>query len=140
MGITIAEVATAAVPAYLAIKYRIRWFDNKPPGVKDIAAATTAALTSWGLWIAPGTCGGKLQWGGIEQLILFGAAAVPLLAGGTIRARGGPAATAACVAATMVTQLGIDNACSITAVATGGVVAAATLISAIAAAIKRHPL
>ena len=123
----------------MAIKYRIRWFDSSPPGGQTVAAVVAAAVATWGLWIAPDTCNAPLEWAPMDQIIVIAAATGPVLAGHAITARGGPTAVSAYVAAAMVTQMGIDNTCAATAVAVAGTIAAASVIYAVVAALKRIP-
>jgi len=138
MPLSVTAVATAALPAYLAIKYRVRWFDSSAPDIRGAAAGVSTAMAAWALWIAPDTCGtDTIRWSGAQEMVVMAAAAVPLVAGNAIRAHGGPAAVAVYVAAQMVRWTGGQNECTAVAIAIAAAVVAATVISAGVDAMKQ---
>ena len=134
MGLTAADAAFAAVPIYIAVKYRFMWFDTAWPSIHDMTALLVVLMVSWATLVAPQTCGAAISWTPAVEFVVIGAASVPVVAGSTMRGLDGSTTVAAYVAATMVAHLGTSHACSIVALSTTAVAALVALYMAAARA------
>ena len=133
MGISAANLAFAAVPIYIAIKYRLLWFDTNAPSAHGVVAGLVIVLVSWATLLAPETCGdndNELTWAPGTELAAIITAAAPVVAGKTLTPVDGSTTVAVFVAVKLVADLGIANPCSIGAVVAAAGTAAATIISA----------